>query len=73
MYFSQETPQRAEERVELAARAQFIQSSEALQNPLFDAAVDPHVLNYEQIAASAISLGANKHELKMSLPQRPTL
>src|ERR1017187_9539211 len=58
-----ERPQRGEERVEPAARARLIEPSETLQNPLFDAAVDPHVLHHEQIAAIAIILGANKHWL----------
>ena len=42
----------------MAARDEFIQSPETMQDPLLDLAVDPGVIHDEQISAGNVSLRA---------------
>ena len=42
----------------MAARDEFIQSPETMQDPLLDLAVDPGVIHDEQIGAGTVSLRA---------------
>ena len=55
-----ESPQRPQEGVELAARDEFIQSPETVQDPLLDLAVNPRVIDDEQIDAGTVGLSAYK-------------
>src|SRR5450432_154096 len=56
-----EPPQRQQERIELTVGEQFIEAAKPMQDSLFDLAVDPLVVDDQQVCAGAVSLSADEH------------
>ena len=58
--FFREPAEGLNQYVELAAGQQLIQAAETVQNTLLDLAVDPHVVDDEQVGSGTVGLRANE-------------
>jgi len=52
-----------EEGIQVSTGKKIIQAAEAMKHPLFDLAVNPMVVDDEEIGAGTVGLSANEHRI----------